>query len=114
MRESDAALHFNPVTLSDTPHYAAEVAETVNRNHRSLVERRGEECAGHVGTMVFDKVKARLRYSRQPRALEFGLGLRQSDPVRSAVYSLAPRRRTGGGTNDLPNQMSTRVAGDRN
>src|SRR6185437_9013678 len=57
MREGDGAFQLDFVSPSDTPHDAAEIPKTIDRDNGSFIEWRAKECAGQMSAMMLDKMK---------------------------------------------------------
>src|SRR6266487_3739502 len=56
MRERDGASYLYLISLPQSPHHTAEIAESVDGDDSGFLKGRCEECAGKVRTVMLDEV----------------------------------------------------------
>ncbi len=116
----DLALDLDVAVAPAAPHGGHEVAKTVQREHRGLVEGRGEEGAGQVSAVVLDGVLGGAQAAG--RHAEGGaqrvVGLAQAGDVAQAVLQRgehalgAALRDAGGDVHGFLQQVRLGVAGE--
>ena len=115
MRKQHTIKHLEPVAMTDREHRAREVAEAVDRQNRSMLERRHEKSAGGVGTVMLHVVEL----GSQRAALDaerVGERVRRVSDlslVREALADVADTRPVPERPPELRTEVGARIAPDR-